>query len=93
MFGANSYDLQGKSLKVFLRPWSKGPADLDDFFCRERDNQSLFLIPPESDDDEKQPVQMRFGAELEWEGSPATVLMFYHRKDLAVQTPKAAYQA
>ncbi len=91
MFGANSYDLQGNSLKDFLRPWSQGPADLDHFFCREEGNQSIFLIRPESDVGEQQPVQMRFGAELEWEGEPATVLMFYYRKDLPPRVSKTVH--
>ena len=91
MFGANSYDLQGNSLKDFLRPWSQEPADLDRFFCREEGNQSSFLIPPESDVGEKQPVQMHFGAELEWEGEPATVLMFCYRKDLPARVSKTVH--
>ena len=91
MFGANSYDLQGNSLKEFLRPWSQGSADLNQIFCREEGNQSLFLIPSESDVGEKQPVQMRFGAELEWEGEPATVLMFYYRQDLPARVFKTVH--
>lgn len=88
MFGACSYDLHGSSLKDLLRPWSQGPTDLDHFFCREGGHQSMFLVTPESDVGEKQPVQMRFGAELEWEGEPAMVLMLYYRKDLPAQFSK-----
>jgi PAS domain-containing protein len=32
MFGAGSYDLQGKVLIDFLLPWSQGPASLEGFF-------------------------------------------------------------
>ena len=32
MFGAGSYDLQGKALQDFLLPWSQGPASLEGFF-------------------------------------------------------------
>ncbi|MCK4509161.1 MAG: PAS domain-containing protein [Desulfuromonadales bacterium] len=85
MFGTSSYDLHGCSLKNFLLPWSQSPADLDRFFCREQEHQSIFLIPPESGDNEQQAVQMRFGAELEWAGQPAKVLMFYYRNDLPAQ--------
>jgi len=88
MFGTNSYDLQGNSLKEFLRPWSQGPVDLDHFFNREQENMSIFLTPPESNDGENQPVQMRFGADLEWQKQPATVMMFYYRRDLPAHTPK-----
>ncbi len=88
MFGANSYDLHGRSLKYFLLPWSQSPADLDRFFSQGQDDRSLFLMSPDSNDSEKQAVQMRFGAELEWEGLPATVLMFYYRKDLPAQVSK-----
>lgn len=91
MFGASAYDLHGKSLKDFLQPWSQGPADLEHFFRREMENQSIFLTPPEAFDGDKQPVQMRFGAELEWEGQPATVLMLYYRKDLPAQTKKTVH--
>lgn len=91
MFGTSSYDLQDNSLKDFLRPWSQEPADLDHFFCREEVNQSIFLISPASCVSEKQPVQMRFGAELEWQGEPATVLMFYYRKDLPAQLSKTVH--
>jgi len=91
MFGANSYDLQGNSLKEFLQSWSQESVDLDHFFCRGHDNKSIYLTPPDSDDGAKQPVQMRFGAELEWQGQPATVLMFYYRDDLPVQSPKLVH--
>ena len=93
MFAANSYDLQGNSLKDFLRPWSQRPADLDHFFCRTEGKQSIFLIPPASDVGERQPVQMRFGADLEWEGEAATVLMFYCPKDLPTRVPKTVQWA
>lgn len=93
MFAANSYDLQGNSLKDFLRPWSQRPADLDHFFCREEGEQSISLIPPASDFGERQPVQMRFGADLEWEGEAATVLMFYCPKDLPTCIPKTVQWA
>jgi hypothetical protein len=49
------------------------------------------LIPPGSIGEKVHPVQMRFGAELEWEGQPATVLMFYYRVDLHVQAPKVVH--
>lgn len=82
MFGAGAYDLLGKSLKEFLLPWSQGPADLDDFFKRERHDHATFLVPPVSAGELEYPVQMRFGAELEWEKQLSTVLMFYYREDL-----------
>jgi PAS domain-containing protein len=85
MFGAGSYDLQGKSLKDFLLPWSQSPASLDVFFQRERETQPIFLTPPGSSGDVRHPVQMRFGTELDWEGQPSTVLMFYFREDLSLQ--------
>jgi PAS domain S-box-containing protein len=88
MFGASFYDLQGKSLKELLPPWSQDSADLERFFSLEQDDQSTFLFPPGRVDGEKHPVQMRFGAELKWEGHPATVLMFYDRKDSPVHDPK-----
>lgn len=88
MFAASSYDLQGHSLKDLLRPWSQGPVDLDNFFRQEQDNPSTFLISPQSVDGYEQPVQMRFGAKLEWEGQSATLLMFSYRRDLAVNAPK-----
>lgn len=90
MFGASSYDLQGHSLKDFLRPWSNSPTDLDSFFCQEQDS-SLFLTPPESGGNAEGPVQMRFGSELEWEGHPARLLMFYHRVDLAEKNKKTVH--
>ena len=85
MFGASFYDLQGKSLKELLLPWSQDSADLDRFFSREQEDQSTFLLSPATVGGEKHPVQMRFGAELKWEGHPATVLMFYSREGLSVQ--------
>ena len=91
MFGANSYDLQGQSLKDFLRPWSQEGTDLDTFFSKEQDDRSTFLIPPEPVDGEKYPVQMRFGAELTWEGQPAMVLMFYYREDVSVNNPQKVH--
>ncbi len=82
MFNSCSYDLQGTSLKKFLLPWSQSPTDLDGFFEKKSDNTSTFLIPPAVIGQEKLPVQMRFGAELEWQGQASTVLMFYYRSDL-----------
>ena len=93
MFGTNSYDLQGNSLKEFLQPWSQEHADLDHFFCREHESKAIFLTPPESDGCANQSVQMRFGAELDWQGQSATVLMFYYRNDLPVRVPKLVYLA
>jgi len=85
MFGAGAYDLLGKSLKELLLPWSQRPADLDDFFKRELHDHSTFLIPPVNTDELEYPVQMRFGAELEWEKQLATVVMFYYREDLPLK--------
>lgn len=82
MFGSGAYDLIGKSLKEFLLPWSQSPADLDNFFEKDRDGHSTFLIPPGEPGERIHPVQMRFGAELEWERQPSTVLTFYYRDDL-----------
>lgn len=92
MFGVSSYDMQGHSLKDLLRSWSGSSAELDDFFCQDQ-NPPLFLTSPESDCAAKGPVQMRFGAELEWEGQPARVLMFYHRPDLVANDPKIVHLA
>ena len=88
MFDASFYDLQGKSLKELLLPWSQDSADLERFFSMEQDDQSTFLFPPDRVSGEKHPVQMRFGAELKWEGHPATVLMFYDKEDSPVHDPK-----
>jgi PAS domain S-box-containing protein len=83
MFKVNAYDLQGKSLKSFLTPWSQGPADLDNFFSREEEEKQTYLVPPDINSDERWPVQMRFGSELEWNQKAATVVTFYYRSDLA----------
>jgi PAS domain-containing protein len=91
MFGAGSYDLQGKSLKDFLLPWSQGPASLDGFFEREREAQPIFLTPPGNSGEVKHPVQMRFGMELDWEGQPSTVLMFYFREDIPLQNSQTVH--
>ncbi len=88
MFGTSFYDLQGKSLKSFLQPWSQDTAELDHFFLRDQETQSAFLIPPGEINGEKQPVQMRFGAELKWEGLPATVLMFHYQESLSGHDPE-----
>jgi PAS domain-containing protein len=91
MFGAGSYDLHGKSLKDFLLPWSQGPTSLEGFFQREREAQPIFLTPPVDSGDERHPVQMRFGMELDWEGQPSTVLMFYYREDISLQAPQTVH--
>jgi len=88
MFGVSFYDLQGKSLKDFLQSWTEDTVDLEKFFSREEDAQSTFLIPPGLADDQIQSVQMRFGAELKWEGEPATVLMFYYREGSSASDDK-----
>ncbi len=92
MFRVNLYDIQGRSLKDFLRPWSDNPADADRFFCRDQDS-SIFLTSPVSENGTTQRIQMRFGAELEWEGHPATVLMFYRRTNLPAQGSKVVQLA
>lgn len=89
MFNISAYDLQGKSLKSFLLPWSQGPADLDSFFSREPEEKQTYLIPPEINSAERWPVQMRFGSELEWNQTAATVVSFYYRSDLAHTVRKA----
>ena len=33
----------------------------------------------------KHPVKMHFGTELDWEGQPSIVLMFYFREDISLQ--------
>lgn len=91
MFRVSCYDLRGRSLKDLLRPWAPQPTDLELFFCRGQDNQSTFLTPPEFDGAEQHTVQMRFGAELVWEGRPATILMFSNRQELALNVPKVAH--
>lgn len=83
MFKVNAYDLQGKSLKSFLMPWSQGPADLDSFFSREQEEKQTYLVPPDINSEERWPVQMRFGSELEWNQKAAIVITFYYRSDLA----------
>ena len=82
MFKVNGYDLQGTSLKNFLLPWSQGPADLDAFFARDEEERQTFLVPPDTEAQESWPVQMRYGAELEWNELPATVVTFFYRSDL-----------
>lgn len=83
MFNISSYDLVGNSLKKLLLPWSQGPVDLDCFFSRERLETPMFLTPPVAHSEERAPVQMCFGADLEWSDKPATVVSFYSRGDLA----------
>jgi len=86
MFNVSSYDLLGKSLKKFLLPWSQGPADLDTFFSRQHNQEPTFLTPPEPISEERWPVQMRFGEELEWNDRSAMVVTFYYRSDLTGKT-------
>lgn len=90
LFKIGSYDLIGKSLKSFLLPWSQGPVDLDRFFSRDRSELPTFLTPPEAISEERVPVQMHFGANLEWSDNPATVVSFYNRSDLAAHALQRA---
>ena len=90
MFGTNAYDLQDHCLKDFLQPWSHQPADLDLFFSKDQNARPTFLVLPESDNGEGCSVQMRFGAEMEWDGKPATVLMFYCQNDISADAPQLA---
>ena len=82
MFRTNGYDLVGKSLKDYLLPWSKNPVPLDDFFCSEKKDFSMYTASFNKDNDVEFPIQMNFGAEIEWEGSLANVLTLHCRDHL-----------
>ena len=43
------------------------------------------LTPSGNSGEVKPRVQMRFGTELNWEGQPSTVLMFYFQEDIPRQ--------
>jgi len=43
------------------------------------------LTPSGKSGEVKPRVQMRFGTELNWEGQPSTVLMFYFQEDIPLQ--------
>lgn len=82
MFRINGYELQNKSLKEYLSQWAPGLDEMENFFVRGSDRSRELLISPVSNGDAGYPVQMRFGADIDWEGQPATVLVFSCRADL-----------
>lgn len=91
MFRAGAYDLQGKSLKDVLLPWSQCPDSLDGFFQRQQEAAPIFLALPGDTGEARHSVQMRFGAGLDWEGQPSTVLMFSSREEISLQDSPAAH--
>lgn len=91
MFGAGAYDLQGKSLKDVLLPWSQCPLSLNDFFQREQEAPPVFLNLPGDIGEAQRSIQMRSGAVLNWEGQPSTVLMFSSREDLSLQDSQTVH--
>jgi hypothetical protein len=72
-------------LKNLPLSWFQRATSPEGFFQRERDAQSIFLTPSGNSGEVKPPVQMRFGTELNWEGQPSTVLLFYFQEDIPLQ--------
>lgn len=80
VFGMSAYDLQGKSVQDLLLTRTGGPVDPESDFPHQGAGKRQLMTCRAA---EKNPaaVEMQRGAELQWQGQPATVLIVSRREE------------